>query len=276
MTTSKTSRPTSAPPPAPTAPSDVSAVSRRYLIRFEEDTLRHRPLWIRVIVEFLGTAFLVLVAAGSGVINAYAGGDPVSRTAAVIAPGALVMALIYALGPLSGLHINPAVTIAFTARGVFRPSYVAPYLLAQFAGAVTAALFLQLMFGHVAAGGNYPIATPGGQWRSFVMEVLLTTVLVTVILNTATGSRSIGHNAALAVGGSVALLGLFASPISGASMNPARSLGPDIVANGYAGWWVYAFAPPIGALLAVGFIGLVRGMPDKDEREAAEGGALPA
>jgi aquaporin Z len=204
MTVPTTSGAAPPPPQGPAVGENASAASWRYLIRFEEDTLRHRPLWVRVIVEFLGTAMLVVVAAGSGVINAYAGGDPVSRTAAVIAPGALVMALIYALGPVSGLHINPAVTIAFAVRGVFRRSYVVPYLLAQLAGAVTAALFLQLMFGHVAAGGNYPIATPGGQWRSFVMEVLLTTMLVTVILNTATGSRSIGHNAALAVGGTVA------------------------------------------------------------------------
>ncbi len=254
---------------------DADGLRRRYLIRFEEDTLKQRPLWIRVIIEFVGTAALVLVAAGSGVINQYAGGGPISRTAAVVAPGAVVMALIYAWGPLSGLHINPAVTVAFTARGVFRPSWVGPYLVAQLAGAIGAALFLQLMYGHVAAGGNYPIATPGGEWRSFVMEIVLTLILVTVILNTATGYRSIGHNAALAVGATVALLGLFASPISGASMNPARTLGPDIVANDYTGWWVYLLGPPIGAVIAVGLIGLVRGPPDKEEREAAEGGALP-
>jgi aquaporin Z len=254
---------------------DASTLQPGYLERFQRDTLRHRPLWIRLIIEYLGTTLLVLVAAGSGVINQYVGGGPISRTAAVVAPGALVMALIYAWGPLSGLHINPAVTVAFAARRVFRPSYVVPYLVVQLAGAITAALFLQLMFGHVAAGGNYPIASAGGQWRSFVMEVVLTTILVSVILNTATGYRSIGHNAALAVGATIALLGLFASPISGASMNPFRSLGPDIVANDYTGWWVYAFAPPIGALVAVAIIGLVRGLPTKEEREAAEGGALP-
>src|SRR6185369_16076787 len=121
----------------------------------------------------------------------------------------------------------------------------------------------------------YPIATHGGEWKSLVMEALLTTILVSIILNTATGHRSIGHNAAIAVGSTIALLGLFASPISGASMNPFRSLGPDIVANDYTGWWVYAFAPPIGALVAVAIIGLVRGLPTKEEREAAEGGALP-
>jgi aquaporin Z len=265
--------------PAGAAPMDekatVDLVGSRYLIRFEEDTLRHRPLWIRVIIEYIGTFFLVTVAAGAGVIDHYAGGGTISRSAAVIAPGALVMALIYALGPLSGLHINPAVTLAFAGRGVFKMSWVAPYLVAQLAGAVTAALFLQGMFGHVSSGGNYPIVRPGGDWRSLVMETVLTAILVTVILNTATGYRSIGHNAALAVGSTVALLGLFASPISGASMNPARTLGPDIVSTDFTGWWIYIVGPVLGATIAVLLIGLVRGQPDPDEREAAEGGALP-
>jgi len=250
-------------------------IGTRYLIRFEEETLRHRPLWIRLIIEFVGTFILVTVAAGSGVINHYTGGGPISRTAAVIAPGAVVMAMIYALGPLSGLHINPAVTLAFTGRGVFKVAWVIPYLVVQLAGAVAAALFLQGMFGHVSSGGNYPIAKPGGDWRSLVMEIVLTAILVTVILNTATGYRSIGHNAALAVGSTVALLGLFASPISGASMNPARTLGPDIVSLDFNGWWVYIIGPIVGAVIAVMLIGLVRGRPNKEEREAAEGGALP-
>jgi aquaporin Z len=250
-------------------------IGSRHLIKFEEDTLRHRPLWIRLIIEFVGTFVLVTVAAGSGVINHYAGGGPISRTAAVIAPGAVVMAMIYALGPLSGLHINPAVTLAFTSRGVFKVAWVLPYLIVQFAGAIAAALFLQGMFGHVSSGGNYPIAKPGGEWRSMVMEMVLTAILVTVILNTATGYRSIGHNAALAVGSTVALLGLFASPISGASMNPARTLGPDIVSLDFTGWWVYIVGPLLGAAIAVLLIGLVRGLPNKEEREAAEGGALP-
>lgn len=252
-----------------------SYLGDRFMIRFSEDTLKHRPLGIRVIVEFIGTFILVTVAAGSGVINHYVGGGPISRTAAVIAPGAVVMAMIYALGPLSGLHINPVVTLAFTARRVFRAAWVLPYLIVQLAGAICAALFLQYMYGHVAAGGNYPIAKPGGDWRSLVMEILLTAILVTVILNTATGYRSIGHNAALAVGSTVALLGLFASPISGASMNPARTLGPDIVAWNFTGWWVYVVGDVAGAIIAVGIIGLVRGLPSSDERESAEGGALP-
>ncbi len=253
----------------------AAEVSRRYLLRFEEDELKQRPLRVRLIIEFLGTFALVTVAAGAGVINHYAGGGPISRTAAVIAPGALVMALIYAWGPLSGLHINPAVTFAFTARRVFPRRWVLPYWAAQFAGAIGAALFLQAVFGQVTEGGNYPIAKPGGDWRAFVMEIVLTAILVSVILHTATGGRSIGHNAAIAVGSTVALLGLFASPISGASMNPARTLGPDIVGANFTGWWVYVGGDIIGAAIAVVIIILVRGMPDKAEAEAAEGGALP-
>ena len=253
----------------------AASMGSRYLLKFEEDTLRERPLWIRLIIEFLGTTLLVTVAAGSGLINHYVGGGPISRTAAVIAPGALVMALIYAWGPLSGLHINPAVTFAFTGRGVFPRAWVLPYWVAQFAGAIGAALFMQVVFGDVSAGGDYPIARPGGEWRSLVMEMVLTAILVSIILNTATGARSIGHNAAIAVGSTVALLGLFASPISGSSMNPARTLGPDIVGANFTGWWVYVFGDLIGAAIAVAIIILVRGLPDKAEREAAEGGGLP-
>jgi aquaporin Z len=262
--------------PRPDPDPDHAATARRnYLIAFEEDTLRERPLWIRVIVEFLGTFVLVTVAAGAGVINHYAGDTPVSRAAAVIAPGAAVMAMIYAWGPLSGLHINPAVTGAFAWRRVFPFAWVVPYWVAQFAGAVFAAFFLQVVFGHVSAGGNYPIDKPGGDWRSVVMEGVLTFILVSIILNTATGSRSIGHNAALAVGSTVALLGLFASPISGASMNPARSLGPDIISGDFRGWWVYVLGPVAGAFVAVTVITLLRGIPKKAERTAAVGGDLP-
>ena len=254
----------------------AAAIGTRYLIRFEQDTLRSRPLRIRVIIEFLGTFLLVTVAAGAGVISFYAGGHPISRTAAVIAPGALVMALIYAWGPLSGLHINPVVTLAFFVRRVFPANWVLPYWIAQFAGAILGALFLQVVFGHVSQGGNYPIDKHGGDWRAFVMEIALTTILVSVILNTATGHRSIGHNAAIAVGSTIALLGLFASPISGASMNPARTLGPDIVAGNFTGWWVYVLGDSIGALLAVMLISLVRGLPGRADREAAEGDVLPS
>src|SRR2546423_9974719 len=134
----------------------AASLGRRYLIRFEEDTLRERPLWIRLIIEFVGTFVLVTVAAGSGVINHYVGGGPISRTAAVIAPGAVVMAMIYAWGPLSGLHINPAVTFGFTARGVFPTKWVVPYWVVQLGGAICAPPFPPAVVGGVAAGGDSP------------------------------------------------------------------------------------------------------------------------
>jgi aquaporin Z len=250
---------------------DHEELRRRDALRLESDVLTARPLWIRVTIEFLGTFLLVTVAAGAGVISHYAGHNPISRSAAVVAPGMLVMALIYSWGPMSGLHINPAVTLAFLGRGVFPSGWVIPYWVAQVAGAVAGAFFLQGMFGDVASGGTYPIAKHGGDWRALVMEVVLTGVLVTVILNTATGHRSIGHNAAIAVGATIALLGLFASPISGASMNPARTLGPDIVAGRFTGWWAYLLGEAAGAVAAVFLIGLARGVPTRKEREAAEG-----
>jgi glycerol uptake facilitator-like aquaporin len=248
-----------------------AALERRYLIRFEEDTLRSRPLRIRLIIEFVGTFLLVVVVVGAGVIDRYAGGHPVTRAAAAIAAGALIMALIYAWGPLSGLHINPLVTIAFYGRGVFPLRWVAPYCAAQFAGGIGGALFLQAIFSHVSAGSTYPIGTPGGTWRAFVMEIVLTAILVSVILHTATGHRSIGHNAAIAVGSTVALLVLFASPVSGSSMNWVRTLAPDIVGNNFTGWWAYVFGDLIGAVIAVALIALVRGMPNKAERAVAQG-----
>src|SRR5262245_24069202 len=115
-----------------------ASLRAHYLLQAEADMARQRPLWIRLIIEFLGTFVLVMVAAGAGVINHYAGGNPISRTAAVVAPGAAVMAMIYAWGPLSGLHINPAVTLGFTGRGVFPPRWVAPYIVVQLAGAIGA------------------------------------------------------------------------------------------------------------------------------------------
>lgn len=150
----------------------AAAVGTRYLLKFEQDTLMSRPLWVRLIIEFTGTFLLVTVAAGAGVINHYAGGGPISRTAAVVAPGALVMALIYAWGPLSGLHINPAVTFAFFGRGVFPRAWVLPYWAAQFAGAIGAALFLcrspTAMSPRAVTTRSHDTAATGGHssWRS--------------------------------------------------------------------------------------------------------------
>lgn len=236
---------------------------------------RDRSLHTRLAVELLGTFMLVATAAGPGVINEYVGGTPISRSAAVIAPGAMVMALIYAWGPLSGVHVNPLVTLAFTGRGVFPATWALPYVAAQITGAVLAALFLQLTFGHVTAGGTFPIDRTGGGWRTLVIEILLTAILVTVILNTATGYRIIGHNAAIGVGGTIALLGLFASPISGAAMNPARTFGPDIVGADFTGWWAYLLGQLVGAGIAVLITTLVCGVPGGNAHAAAQGSALP-
>jgi aquaporin Z len=224
--------------------------------------------------EAIAAFALVFAGCGAIIANAHYHGALGSVGISLVF-GLIIMVMVYATGHLSGAHINPAVTIAFTARKVFRAVWALPYIVVQFAGAICAALVLQAMYSHIASGSNYPIAKPGGEWRSVVMEFILTAILVTVILNTATGYRSIGHNAALAVGGTVALLGLFASPISGASMNPARTLGPDIVAWDFTGWWIYVVGPIAGAALAVGVIGALRGLPGRAEEEAAEGGALP-
>jgi aquaporin Z len=252
---------------------DVTHAGEAFL-RFDERELRQWPLAVRCTVELIGTFLLTLVAAGPGVINTYVGDAPIGQAAAVIAPGALVMAFIYAWGPLSGFHVNPAVTLAFAGRGVFARAWVAPYLLAQFAGCLLAGAFLQGMFGNAQTGSTYP-DPKAGDVRAFLMELVLTAILVSVILHTATGYRSIGHNAALAVGATIALLGLFASPISGSSMNPARSLGPAIAGRDLDAWWVYVAGPLAGATIAVLLMGALRGRPSPKERTAAEGPALP-
>jgi aquaporin Z len=189
----------------------------------------------------------------------------------VIAPGAVVMAMLYAPGPLSGLHINPVVTLAFTARRVFKAILGDPLHRVQLAGSICAAWTLQLMYGHVSSGGNYPIAKPGGEWRSLVMEVILTAIVVPVILNTATGYRRIGHNAALAVGANRRA----ARPLRQPHQRRLHEPGPDIVSLDFTGWWIYIVGPIRGAAIGVMLIGLVRGVPGKLERGAAEGDALP-
>jgi glycerol uptake facilitator-like aquaporin len=142
----------------------AAALQRRYLIRFEEDMLKSRPLSIRLIIEFAGTFLLVTVVVGAGAINHYAGGHAVTSAAAAIAAGALVMVLIYAWGPLPGLHINPAVTIAFYGRGVFPLRWVVPYWLAQFAGGIGGALFLQAMFSELGRQPSIARARWAGGW----------------------------------------------------------------------------------------------------------------
>ena len=214
--------------------------------------------WRRLFSEVMGTFLLLLVAAGSGLMNA-AFGDPISRTAAVVAPGLMVMAMILFMGRVSGAHFNPAVSVAFALRGDFPWRRVPGYIIAQFAGAVLAVLLLQTVIGESASnGGTYP-AQSTTHLAAFVMEVILTFGLVSVILGTASGAQNIGIIGALGVGGYVALAGLWASPLSGASMNPMRSLAPDLVANDFTAYWVYLAGPLLGAAIAVLAAYMLRG-----------------
>jgi aquaporin Z len=206
----------------------------------------------------MGTFLLVLVAAGAGMMNA-AFGNPISRTAAVVAPGLMVMAMIFFMGRVSGAHFNPAVSIAFALRGDFPWHRVPGYIVAQFAGAVLAVLFLQAVIGVSASqGATYP-AQSSTHFAAFLMEVVLTFGLVSVILGTASGAQNVGIIGALGVGGYIALAGLWASPLSGASMNPIRSLAPDLVANDFTAYWVYLAGPFLGAALAVVAAYVLRG-----------------
>lgn len=214
--------------------------------------------WRRVFSEFMGTFFLVLVAAGAGMMAAAFDGA-VGRTAAVVAPGLMVMAMIMFMGKVSGAHFNPAVSIAFALRGDFPWVRVPGYVVAQIAGAIAAPLFLQAVIGVSATNGaTYPAGTTTDM-AAFWMEVVLTFGLLSVILGTASGAQNIGIIGAIGVGSYIALAGLWASPLSGASMNPFRSLGPDIVANNYTAYWVYLAGPLLGALVAVGAAIVLRG-----------------
>ncbi|HTU74074.1 MAG TPA: aquaporin [Trebonia sp.] len=226
--------------------------------------------WRRLAAEAVGTFLLVLAAAGAGTVGAASHGL-VGRPAAVIAPGVMVLAMIYTIGETSGAHLNPAVTVAFATRGNFPWSRVPGYLASQFLGAVGAAGVLRLLFGGAIRAGLTVPATWAGTVTALSVEILLTFGLVTVILGTASGSRNVGHNAAIAVGGYVALAGLWASPVSGASMNPARSLGPAFIAGDLRDWWVYVAGPLAGGLLAVALAWVLRGHPSKAASEAAQG-----
>jgi aquaporin Z len=230
-----------------------------------------RTLAVRwLLAELLGTFMLTLVATGGDVIEQVSGHE-LGHAAKMVAPGLVVMAMIYTLGEVSGAHINPAVSLAFAVRRAFPWKRVPAYWLAQFVGAVLAALFLRSLFGNVAyLGATRPKAELGIS-TSFWMEVILTTLLVTVILGTAEQHRLVGPNAAIAVGSTVALDGLFASPISGASMNPARSLGPALVSGSLEHIWVYVVGPVCGALIAVAVAWLLHGSPEPAEVRAAKG-----
>ncbi len=214
--------------------------------------------WQRLFSELLGTFFLVLVAAGGGMMGQAFPGT-ISRTAAVVAPALMVMAVILFMGKISGAHLNPAVSFAFAARGDFPWWRVPGYIVVQLGGAALAAWFLQSVV-HVSAtyGSNYP-APHFSNGDAFLMEMVLTFGLVSVILGTASGAQNIGVIGALGVGGYIALAGLWGSPISGASMNPARTFGPDVIGADFHAYWVYVAGPTAGAALAVVVAFVLRG-----------------
>jgi aquaporin Z len=218
--------------------SRVSAYIDREVIGYLEDFKDPSQEWRRLFSELLGTFFLVLVAAGGGMMG-QAFPNTISRTAAVVAPGLMVMAIILFMGKVSGAHLNPAVSIAFSLRGDFPWRRVPGYIAVQLIGATLAALFLRAVVGVSATyGSNYPAAGYSAG-DAFVMEAVLTLGLVSVILGTASGAQNVGLFGALGVGAYIALAGLWGSPISGASMNPARTFGPDLVGTDFTSYWVY-------------------------------------
>jgi aquaporin Z len=217
-----------------------------------------RLAWRRLFGELFGTFLLVLVGAGGAVVSALSHGA-VSRTAAVAAPGLMVMAIILFMGAVSGAHLNPAVTLAFSLRRDFPWRRVPGYLLAQLSGATLACLFLWAVYGKVGALGATEPGAGIADWKVMLTELVLTGGLVSTILGTASRAQNVGPFSALAVGGYIILAGLWSSPISGASMNPARSFAPDLVLGRFDHFWAYVVGPAIGGLIAVGIAWLLRG-----------------
>ena len=212
----------------------------------------------RLFSEVLGTFFLVLVAVGGSIVDArFPGSIPLAVR--VVAPGMMVAAIILFMGAVSGAHLNPAVSLAFAIRGDFPWKRVPAYIVAQFVGAGLAALLLWGMLGKFGPAG---LTLPGHgvtNLTAFLTEMVLTAGLVSVILGTASGAQQLGPIAALGVGFYIALAGMWAAPISGASMNPARSLGPALVFSDWTSWWVYLAGPIAGGAIAVGIAYVLRG-----------------
>lgn len=230
-----------------------------------------RLAYRRLFSEVLGTFLLVLAAAGGGLLH---GKGQLSLAAAVVAPGLMVLAIILFMGAVSGAHLNPVVSLAFALRGDF-PWYRVPwYLLAQLVGATLACVFLLGVFGNVEhLGATLP--GPGYRaWQALLMEIALTGGLVSVILGTASAAQNVGTIGALGVGGYIALAGLWAAPVSGASMNPARSFGPALVAGDWSAYWAYVAGPALGAVIAVGCAWILRGPGGDAAAQAAAKGTL--
>jgi len=206
------------------------------------------PLPRRCFAEAIGAFTLVFAGTGAVVIDAVTRGG-VTHVGVALTFGLVVMALIYAVGDVSGAHFNPAVTLGFWASGRLPGRTVGPYVLSQLAGALLASALLRVMFGNVASlGATLPAGPPV---QSLLLETVLTAILMFVILCVSTGPRQIGIMAGIAVGGVIAMEAMFAGPICGASMNPARSLAPAIVSGNLRHLWVYLAGPTVGALVAI-------------------------
>ena len=258
---------------APTSDSGVLKLFETDVIHPIEDFQDPKQEWRRLFSELFGTFFLVLVAAGGGMMSE-AFPNTISRQAAVVAPGLMVMAIILFMGKVSGAHLNPAVSVAFSLRGDFPWRRVPGYVVVQLIGATLAALFLHAVVNVSATyGSNYPAAGYSGG-SAFLMEAVLTLGLVSVILGTASGAQNIGVFGALGVGAYIALAGLWGSPISGASMNPARTFGPDLVGTDFTSYWVYVAGPLVGAALAVGAAWALRGAGGGRAGSVAAQGAI--
>ncbi|MFK7847967.1 MAG: MIP/aquaporin family protein [Rhodothermales bacterium] len=200
------------------------------------------------LAEAIGTFALVFAGTGAVVVNQVSGGM-VTHVGIALTFGLVVMAAIYAIGEVSGAHINPAVTLAFWAGGEFPFTRVIPYILSQLMGALVASLSLSMLFPlQQTLGATMPAGTA---MQSFVFEIILTFLLMFVIMCVAVGAKEQGLMAGIAIGGTVGLEALFAGPITGASMNPARSLAPALVAGDLSFQWLYIVAPIVGALIAV-------------------------
>jgi aquaporin Z len=215
--------------------------------------------WRRLFSELLGTFLLVVIAVGGGMVNARFGGTAIPAPARVVAPALMVMAIILFMGAVSGAHLNPVVSLAFALRGNFPWRRVPAYILAQLAGAVLASFAL---LGLVGSHGSAGLTLPGpgvSTVTALFWEILLTAGLVSVVLGTASGAQQLGPVAAFGVGSYIALAGLVGGPMSGASMNPARSLGPAAVLGIWTSWWAYLLGPVVGALIAVGMAFILRG-----------------
>jgi aquaporin NIP len=201
----------------------------------------------KYIAEFIGTFALVFCGTGAIIINEQTGGQ-VGHIGIAITFGLVVMAMIYSFGNSSGAHFNPAVTVGFWAAKLLPKKEVTPYVFSQILGAFLATAILKFLFPeNVNLGATIPF---GSAFQSFILEVILTFFLMLVILSTSQGSKELGVMAGLAIGSTVLLEAMFAGPISGASMNPARSLSPALLSGNIQYLWIYLIAPVIGALLS--------------------------